>query len=115
MALIFSLIEFLLSLVVAFQFTPSGGTQFSENFLWVASLGINYHIGLDGISLLLVLLTTFLMPLIILSSWSREFKNPALFYSLVLLMQFALVGVFTALDGFLLRLSFLFTPLPEAC
>ena len=63
--------------------------------------GVRYNVGLDGISILLVLLTTFLVPVILLSSFNREYKNPALFYSLILVMQFALIGVFSALDGFL--------------
>ena len=100
-ALIFSLIEFIISMIMVFKFNPHGGFQFSQNYLWIASLGINYKVGLDGISILLVLLTTFLVPLIILSSLNRNYKNPRLFYSLILVMQFALVGVFAALDGFL--------------
>ena len=100
-ALIFSLVEFIISMIMVFKFDPHGGFQFSQNYLWIASLGINYKVGLDGISILLVLLTTFLVPLIILSSLNRNYKNPRLFYSLILVMQFALVGVFAALDGFL--------------
>jgi NADH-quinone oxidoreductase subunit M len=56
---------------------------------------------MDGISLLLVLLTTFLVPIIIFSTFNKEYKNPKLFYSLILLMQTALIGVFVAQDGFL--------------
>jgi NADH-quinone oxidoreductase subunit M len=100
-AFAFSFIEFILVLVVAFRFVPSGGMQFSAMYEWIPSLGISYHVALDGISLLLVLLTAFLVPLIILSSFRRQYKNPALFYSLILIMQFALTGVFSALDGFL--------------
>jgi len=72
-----------------------------HEFSWVASLGISYKVGLDGISLLLVLLTTFLVPIIILSSFRHNYKSPGLFYALILIMQMALVGVFSALDGFL--------------
>lgn len=68
---------------------------------WIPTFGIRFFAGIDGISLLMLILTNFLMPVIVLSSWNREFKNPALFYFLVLFMQSALVGVFTALDGFL--------------
>jgi NADH-quinone oxidoreductase subunit M len=56
---------------------------------------------MDGIALLLIMLTTFLVPLIILSSFNHQYKSPSLFYSLILTMQFALVGVFSAYDGFL--------------
>jgi NADH-quinone oxidoreductase subunit M len=100
-ALAFSVVELFLSAVLFFQFDPNGGFQFSQDYVWISTLGINFKIALDGIGLLLVLLTTFLVPIIILSSFGKEYKNPALFYSLILMMQFALVGVFSALDGFL--------------
>jgi NADH-quinone oxidoreductase subunit M len=68
---------------------------------WIFSMGINFKIVLDGISLLLVLLTNILLPLIILSSFKKEYKNTNAFYALMLFMQMALVGVFGAMDGFL--------------
>ena len=71
------------------------------NCTWVESLGIHFAVGLDALSLLLVLLTTFLIPLIILSSFKNEYEKPNSFYGLILIMQMALVGVFTANDGFL--------------
>ena len=102
-----ALVEFALSIWMAVQFDPHGGTQFLLDYRWVPSLGISFKAGLDGISLLLVLLTTFLVPVILLSSFTnnnsgndRQINRP-LFYSLVLMMQMALVGVFAALDGFL--------------
>ena len=55
MALIIALIEFIVSLFVAFSFDKNGGTQFTVNIPWVSSLGINFAVGIDGISLLLVL------------------------------------------------------------
>lgn len=100
-ALAAAIIEFGYSVCLFLRFVPSKGNQFTVNIAWIEQLGINYNIGLDGISLLLVMLTTFLVPLIILSSFSYEYKSPSLFYSLILTMQFALVGVFSAYDGFL--------------
>ena len=100
-ALLGALIEFGLSVVMLIQFNPNGGRQFMMDYWWIQNLGISFKIGVDGISMLLVLLTTFLTPIIILSSFSHQYKNPSLFYSLILLMQMALVGVFVALDGFL--------------
>jgi NADH-quinone oxidoreductase subunit M len=94
-------VEFLLSVWMTIQFNPQSGTQFMVDYWWIPSLGISFKIGTDGISLLLVLLTTFLTPIIILSSFNHNYKNPSLFYSLILVMQMALVGVFVALDGFL--------------
>lgn len=96
-----AIVEFLLSISFAWNFSEVGGTQFVENNWWVRGLGISYHIGLDGISLLLVLLTTFLVPLILLSISNQESKVPATLYALILTMQMALIGVFVSLDAFL--------------
>jgi len=96
-----SLLEFIISVLMAFQFNPHGGTQFLIDYSWVPTLGISFKAGMDGISLLLVLLTTFLTPLIILSSFKHQYTKASLFYSLILVMQMALIGVFVALDGFL--------------
>lgn len=96
-----SLICFLLSIILFSQFNPAEGIQFTVDYWWIRSLGISFKIGIDGISILLIMLTTFLTPLIILSSLGRAYKNPGLFYSLIFFMQFALIGVFSALDGFL--------------
>jgi NADH-quinone oxidoreductase subunit M len=100
-ALYASLIELLFCLFVVFQFDAAAQTQFVTNYPWIASLGINYYVGIDGISLLLVILTTLLTPLIILSSWKQNYESIKSFYSLILIMEMALVGVFVALDGFL--------------
>src|SRR6218665_226400 len=96
-----AVIEFAVSIAAVCQFQKNASTQFELNMPWIRSMGINFHIGMDGISLLLVLLTTFLVPVIILTSFKKDFKNPSAFYSLILAMQFALVGVFVSLDGFL--------------
>lgn len=100
-ALAASLVELLLTIIVVVQFEPAAGNQFVVNYPWVASLGINFYAGIDGISLLLVLLTTLLTPLIVLSSFKNSYDKPVSFYSLILFMEAALVGVFVALDGFL--------------
>ncbi len=100
-ALVISVAEFILSISFLITFQAEGGTQFIENYPWVPALGISYHIGVDGISMLLILLTTFLTPLIILSSFLHEYKKPGLFYFLILCMQSAMLGVFIAQDAFL--------------
>ncbi|TSA28069.1 MAG: NADH-quinone oxidoreductase subunit M [Bacteroidetes bacterium] len=68
---------------------------------WLESLGISLQLGMDGISILLVILTAFLIPLIILSSWNQSYTKPSAFYGLILLMEMAFMGVFTAFDGIL--------------
>jgi NADH-quinone oxidoreductase subunit M len=101
-ALGFSIIEFVLSIYAYITFKADAASKMlSLNCTWVESLGIKFAVGLDGISLLLVLLTTFLVPLIIISSYKSTYAKPNAFYGLILLMQSALVGVFTANDGFL--------------
>jgi NADH-quinone oxidoreductase subunit M len=96
-----AVIEFIISVAAVAQYQHNADTQFVFNMPWISSLGINFHVGMDGISLLLVLLTTFLVPVIILTSFKKAYSNPTAFYSLILAMQFALIGVFVSLDGFL--------------
>ncbi len=100
-AFVFSLISLLLSVCLFIQFDPNGGMQQVMNYAWVTDLGINFKIGVDGISLMMILLTNVLTPLIILSSFGRRIDNPKGLYALILLMQFALIGVFISLDAFL--------------
>ncbi len=75
--------------------------QYVTNIPWIKGMGINFHIGMDGISLILVLLTTLLMPFIILVANRNTYKNPSTLYALMMLMQFGLIGVFTSQDAFL--------------
>ncbi len=100
-ALAVAVLEFAISIVALAQFQRNATIQFEWNHSWIQSLGITFHVGIDGISMLLILLTTFLVPIIILTSFKTEYKNPSAFYSLILVMQMALIGVFVALDGFL--------------
>ncbi|MBB6237753.1 NADH-quinone oxidoreductase subunit M [Pedobacter sp. AK013] len=98
---IFSVVSLGLALVIACNFIPNASTQFEVNLPWIADLGVNFHAGIDGISMLVLLLTNLLVPIIILSSYNHEYKNPAAFYALILFMQCGLLLVFTALDAFL--------------
>ena len=69
MALVITTLTFLASLILFFAFDPgTDAVQFYERYAWVPTLGISYEIGLDGISLLLITLTTFLMPLTLLAA-----------------------------------------------
>jgi NADH-quinone oxidoreductase subunit M len=72
--------------------------QFVENYSWIPSLKINYAVGLDGISVLLVLLTTLITPLCVLASWTYIKKRVKEFMIALLVMEAAMVGVFSALD-----------------
>lgn len=98
-ALISSLIEFI---VAAYAFISFDSQIIVEvNYAWMKDLKINFHVGIDGISLLMITLTGFLVPLIILSTYKYSYKKQESFYSLILLAQAALMGVFMAKDIFL--------------
>ncbi len=101
-ALFFSVLELLLTFYAYYlvRIQPDA-TALGCTIPWIASLGINFKLQLDGINLLLVVLTNVLLPIIVLSSFTKSYKNAGVFYSLVLFMQMALVGVFLAMDGFL--------------
>ena len=100
-ALAASVVEFVIAAYALTQFKHDASTQFEASYAWISSLGISFHVGIDGISMLMVLLTTFLVPIIILTSFKTDHKNPSAFYALILAMQMALIGVFVSLDGFL--------------
>jgi NADH-quinone oxidoreductase subunit M len=98
-ALTGSLIELGLTIFVAGWLFPC--CELSVDLPWIPSLGIGFSLNVDSVSLVLLLLTNILIPLIILSSFNnRLYSNNASFYSLVLFMQSALIGVFTAFDCF---------------
>jgi NADH-quinone oxidoreductase subunit M len=82
-------------------FQTDGSFNHETNLPWIPELGASFHLGFDGISMLLVLLTNILAPIIVLTTWKRDFGQAGRFYGLFLLMQGALVGVFSALDGLL--------------
>src|SRR5580693_7130894 len=98
-ALAVSLAEFAISLFLLRGFDAvNAGYQFEEYFDWIARAGIHYHLGVDGISLFLVLLTTFLTPLAILCSWQAIQENVKGFFIALLVIETAMIGVFVSLD-----------------
>ena len=99
--LLVSLVVFALSLPLWFQFNPAeGGMQFTERYAWIPSIGIDYLLGIDGISLLLVLLTTFLTVICVLASWTIEkYVKEYMFFFLAL--ETGMLGALVALDLFL--------------
>jgi NADH-quinone oxidoreductase subunit M len=88
------------------------GQQFVERVEWMPTFGIQYAVGVDGISLLLVLLTAFLPPLCILSSWESITTRLKAFMMLILLVEGAMLVVFTALDAFLFFMMWEVTMIP---
>ena len=99
---LFGVLGFLVSIPLVRWWNP-GGSRFSfeENLSWIPSIGARYHLGIDGISLLLVMLTTFLGMIAILSSWSAIHQRTKEYYILLLLLQVGMIGVFVSLDFFL--------------
>lgn len=97
----FSLVSLLLTVYLYLNFVPDASTQFLVNLAWIPQFGIQFKAGVDGISMVLILLTNILIPLIILSSFKQEIKDQSAFYALILFMQSGLLLVFTALDAFL--------------
>lgn len=96
-----SLFVFLLSLSILFSFTPeSSGYALDEKIGWlgVPQLGITHRLGLDGLSLSLLLLTNFLSPIAVLSSFHSVRRRIRLFYASLLFLQTGMIGVFLALD-----------------
>jgi NADH-quinone oxidoreductase subunit M len=101
-ALIVSLLVFGETLLLWSRFNPSSGDfQFVERHAWIPAFGIEYAVGVDGISLLLIVLTGFLTPLALLSSWESVHKQTRTFCMFLLLLESAMIGVFVSLDLFL--------------
>ena len=98
-ALTISVAEFAVSLFLLRGFdSVNAQYQFEEYYDWVARANVHYHLGVDGISLFLVLLTTFLTPLAILCSWQAIRKNVKGFFISLLVIETAMIGVFVSLD-----------------
>jgi NADH-quinone oxidoreductase subunit M len=107
MALAVTLLELILSLGLWWAFDPAeGGMQLVSSAPWIPRWGISYRVGLDGISLFMVLLTTVMMPLSVLASWSSITRKERAFYALMLTLLTGLVGVFIALDLFVFYVFF---------
>ncbi|RQD82746.1 NADH-quinone oxidoreductase subunit M, partial [Methanosalsum natronophilum] len=100
-ALVTSVVTLVGSLYMFFNFdSQSAALQFVDTFEWIPSIGVSYTVAVDGISMPLVLLTSIVIPLIVLYSWN-ESKNPGKFYGMILATYAGVIGVFTAMDFFL--------------
>ena len=102
-ALVVSILTFIVSLgfVVGGFDRTQAAYQFTEKYAWIPSFGINYEVGIDGISLLLVLLTTLLTPIAILSSWTSIKDRMKEYMVFLLILETGMLGVFVSLDLFL--------------
>lgn len=101
-ALLGSLVTFGISLYAYNQYSiNSVDPNLSINSIWISAIGSNFAMTLDGISVVLVLLTGLLVPIIIFSAFEKKYDHSNYFYALILMMEAALIGVFMAMDGFL--------------
>jgi NADH-quinone oxidoreductase subunit M len=101
-ALVVSLLVFAETLLLWSRFVPTSAEfQFVERHGWIPAFGIDYAVGVDGISLMLVVLTGFLTPLALLSSWQSVHKKTRAFCMVILVLESAMIGVFVSIDLFL--------------
>jgi NADH-quinone oxidoreductase subunit M len=113
LALAVSLATFLVTLLLWWRFDPtSADYQFVERHAWIPAFGIQYLVGVDGISLLLVVLTGFLTPLALLSSWESVHQNVKMFSFFILALESSMLGVFVSIDLFLFYVFWDFVLIP---
>jgi NADH-quinone oxidoreductase subunit M len=98
-ALLAGIGSLLLTLCVWTRFVPTAGMMFEENQPWIAALNVHYHLGVDGLSVAMVLLTAIITPLAMLAHWKQK-DDVKLFFFLFLLLETGMFGVFTALNFF---------------
>ena len=108
LALGFTLVNFLVSLVLLADrgAAQASGFFFEKNVPWIRAINTNYHVGVDGLSIWLVILTTFIMPIAVISTWRAVEKRQAAFYIFLLLLESAMIGVFVSLDLLVFYLFF---------
>jgi NADH-quinone oxidoreductase subunit M len=112
-ALVTSVATFVLAVAVGLQYDAGGGQQFTETHEWIAAFGAHYALGVDGLSLILVLLTAFLVPLVVLASWNdADDKNTSAFFGWMLALEGLALAVFMAQDVFLFYVVFEATLIP---
>jgi NADH-quinone oxidoreductase subunit M len=107
-ALLFTVVNFLISLFVLADNAKvsANGFYFEKSVPWIKAINTNYHVGVDGLSVWLIILTTFIMPIAVLSTWRAVEKRHAAFYVFLLLLESAMIGVFVSLDLLVFYLFF---------
>src|SRR5215212_7323682 len=103
-----TIVNFLVSLLLLSKsaVASANGFFFEQNVPWIKAINTNYHVGVDGLSVWLVILTTFIMPIAVLSTWHAVEKRSTAFYVFLLLLESAMIGVFVSLDLLVFYLFF---------
>jgi NADH-quinone oxidoreductase subunit M len=102
LALLVSVLTFVLSIFIYTEFdTTTAEMQFVERSPWIEAFDVHYYLGIDGISAPLILLTTFLTPLVVIAGWDGIKVRPAQYFAAFLFLEGLMIGVFSALDGVL--------------
>ena len=113
LALIGSVVSFLVTLPLYTRFElGTSAMQFVENLPWIARLNVNYHLGLDGISLWFVLLTAFINIIVVIASWESITRRVNQYMGAFMILSGLMIGVFAALDGLLFFVFFEATLIP---
>ena len=100
LALSFAFLGLAIALVLWHRFNPAvGGFQFEEVHAWIPALGVQYHVGIDGLGLLMLMLSAIVVPMAMAASWQIQ-ERAALYFSLILMLEAGLFGTFTALNFF---------------
>jgi NADH-quinone oxidoreductase subunit M len=106
--LFFTVVNFVVSLLLILDkgAASANGFFFEQNTPWIRAINTSYHVGVDGLSIWLVVLTTFIMPIAVLSTWHSVEKRRTAFYMFLLLLESAMIGVFVSLDLLVFYLFF---------
>ncbi|HPR63533.1 MAG TPA: NADH-quinone oxidoreductase subunit M [Thermoanaerobaculia bacterium] len=100
-SLLVSVVVFAAGVVLFLRFEPNASFQFEENLLWISKFNVHYHLAVDGISLLLIILTALLLPVVILAGWRSISTHVRAYHVAFLVLEAAVIGAFSALDLFL--------------
>ena len=115
LALAVSIVTFVLAAIVGLRYQPGGGSQFVEDVTWIKTFGVHYALGVDGIGLVLVLMTTVLVPVLIGAGWhdaEDSGRSAKAYFALMLTVEGLAIGVFAATDLFLFYVLFEATLIP---
>ncbi|MGB0099820.1 MAG: NADH-quinone oxidoreductase subunit M [Nocardioides sp.] len=108
-----SLLTLLVGIAIALQYNTADGMQMTETHEWISAFGVHYALGVDGLGLLLILLTVVLVPIVFVASWHEgDGRNPAAFFAWALALEAFALAVFAATDVFLFYVVFEATLIP---